>query len=73
MLQKSQPSSWLLQGPKRSWIDSDLFEEWFREQDRKFERQNQKVLLIVDNCPAHPDVGGLKVIDQCFCHPMRHL
>ena len=25
-------------GQKKSWMDSDLFEEWVRELDRKFER-----------------------------------
>ena len=40
-------------GQKKSWMDSDLFEEWVRELDRKFEQQNRKVVLIIDNCPAH--------------------
>ena len=56
-------------GQKKSWMDSDLFEEWVREQDRKFECENQKILLIVDNCPAHPQIGGLKAIEMCFLPP----
>ena len=51
---------------KKSWMDSDLFEEWVRELDRKFEQQNRKVVLIIDNCPAHPAIGGLKAIHLCF-------
>ena len=54
---------------KKSWMDSDLFEYWVREQDKTFERQNRKVLLIVDNCPAHPKIGGLKAIELCFLPP----
>ena len=50
-------------------MDSDLFEEWVREQDRKFECENRKILLIVDNCLAHPQIGGLKAIDMCFLPP----
>ena len=50
-------------------MDSDLFEEWVREQDRKFECENRKILLIVDNCPAHPQIGGLKAIEMCFLPP----
>ena len=53
-------------GQTKGWVDNDLFEEWVHEQDRKFECQNRKVLLIVYNFPAHPDVGGLKAIDLCF-------
>ena len=54
---------------KKSWMDSDLFEEWVRELDRKFEQQNQKFVLIIDNCPAHPAIGGLKIIQLCFLPP----
>ena len=56
-------------GQKKSWMDSDLFEDWVREQAKTFERQNRKVLLIVDNCPAHPKIGGLKAIELCFLPP----
>ena len=50
-------------------MDSDLFENWVREQDNNFEGQNRKVLLIVDNCPAHPEIGGLKAIELRFLPP----
>ena len=56
-------------GQKKSWMDSDLFEEWIREFDRKFEQQNRKVVLIIDNCPAQPAIGGLKAIQLCFLPP----
>ena len=56
-------------GQKKSWMDSDLFEEWVREVDRKFEQQNRKVVLIIDNCPAHPAIGGLKAIQLIFLPP----
>ena len=50
-------------------MEIDLFEDWVCEQDKKFEGQNQKVLMIVDNCPAHPEIGGLKEIELCFLLP----
>lgn len=50
-------------------MDSGLFEDSVCEQDNKFERQNQKVFLIVDNCPAHFGIGGLKMIELCFLSP----
>ena len=56
-------------GQKKSWMDSDLFKEWVRELDRKFEQQNRKVVLITDNCPGHPAIGGLTAIELCFLPP----
>ena len=49
---KSLPCRYRAQ--KKSWINSELFEEWVREQDEKFENEGRKVALIIDNCPAHP-------------------
>jgi len=39
---------------KKSWMNSELFEEWVRELDRKFVGEGRKIALIVDNYPAHP-------------------
>ena len=50
-------------------MDSTLFEEWVRELDCQFEKESQKVALIVDNCTAHPEIGGLKAIDLFFLPP----
>ena len=69
MLQKFEISSLPLQGLKKSWEDIDLFEDWVREQDNKFEGQNRKVLLIVNNCTAYPEVGGLKAFGLYFLPP----
>ena len=47
---------------KKSWMNGDLFTEWVQELDRKYAAQDRKIALIVDNCPAHPKVDGLKAI-----------
>ena len=54
---------------KKSWMDSALFEEWVRELDRKFVREGRKIVLIVDNCPAHPHIEGLDTIQLVFFPP----
>ena len=54
---------------KEAWMDGTLFEEWLHELDRKFEMQGRKVFTIVDNCPAHPEVSGLKAINLQFLPP----
>ena len=54
---------------KRAWMDGTLFEEWLHELDRKFKMQQRKVVMIVDNCPAHPEDSGLKAINLQFLPP----
>ena len=43
----------------KSWISSELFEERVKEIDRNFGDQKRKITLIIDNCPAHPDVPAI--------------
>ena len=50
-------------------MDWALFEEWLRELDRKFEMQGGKVVMIVNNCPAHLEVSGLKAVNLQFLPP----
>lgn len=59
----------LYKSQKKSWMDSALFEEWVRGQDRKFECEGRKIALIVDNCPAHPAISNLKAINLVFLPP----
>ena len=54
---------------KKAWMDGTLFEEWLHELDRSFEMQGRKVIMIVDNYPAHSEVSGLKAINLQFLPP----
>ena len=56
---KSLPCRYRAQ--KKSWMNSELFEEWVREQDEKFENEGRKVALIIDNCPL---IQQLKISNQ---------
>ena len=38
----------------------------YRNSYKKFEKENCKVILIVDNCPAHPIIEGLKAVKLVF-------
>ncbi|GFT06051.1 tigger transposable element-derived protein 4 [Trichonephila clavipes] len=38
----------------RSWMTGDLFKNWIHQLDAIFGKQKRKVILFVDNCPAHP-------------------
>ena len=44
---------------KKSWMDSILFKEWVREVDRRFIKEGQKIVLLVDNCPVHLSIDNL--------------
>ena len=54
---------------QKSWMDSTLFEEWVREINRKFQRENRKIAMIIDNCPAHPDVQDISNVTLLFLPP----
>ena len=32
-------------------------------------KENRKVIIIVDNCPAHPIIEGLKAVELVFLLP----
>ena len=54
---------------KKSWMDSQLFEEWVREQDRNFALEGRMVALLIDNCTAHPNFENRKSIALYFIPP----
>ena len=41
---------------KNAWKDADIFSGTLGRFDRALGVQNRKVLLLLDNCSAHPDV-----------------
>ena len=53
---------------KKSWMTSDLFENWLKKFDRKMRLEDRKILLLLDNAPAHPQVK-LNNIKLAFLPP----
>ena len=53
----------------KAWMNSDLFTSWVQSFDAKMHRQRRNVQLIVDNCPAHPKISGLKSTELMFLPP----
>ena len=53
--------------PKESpgWI----LKYYVRKLDKKFDAEGRKIVLIIDNCPAHPNVDNLKAIQLVFLPP----
>lgn len=64
---KSLPVQYLAN--RKAWMTSDIFENWLRKLDRKFERESRKILLLVDNSPAHPKLKNLRAITLKFLPP----
>ena len=54
---------------KKSWMDSTLFEEWVREIDVKLQKENRKIVLVIDNCPTHPTIADLSNVKLIFLPP----
>ena len=54
---------------KKSWMNSEIFEEWVPKLDRKFRADDRKIALIIDNCPAHPSISNLTNVQIVFLPP----
>ena len=54
---------------KKSWMNSEIFEEWARKLDRKFRADDRKIALIIDNCPAHLSISNLTIVQIIFLSP----
>ena len=51
---------------QKGWMNSFLFEKWLRELDDQLTR---RIGMVIDNCPAHPHIQGLKNIKLVFLPP----
>jgi hypothetical protein len=54
---------------QKAWMTSELFTEFVRSLDQQMQSKNRKVALILDRCPAHPKVAGLKNVELFFLPP----
>ena len=57
------------QSQRKSWMDSILFEEWVRDVNKKFQAEERKVALIIDNSPAHAIIENLPHASFFFLPP----
>ena len=51
---------------KKSWMNSEIFEEWVRKLDRKLRADDRNIVLIIDNCPAHPSISNLTNVQLVY-------
>ena len=50
-------------------MTSDIFKTWLHDFDREMLLKGRKVLMLVDNCPAHPVIQGLRAVELLFLPP----
>ncbi|XP_017050529.2 tigger transposable element-derived protein 4-like [Drosophila ficusphila] len=56
-------------GNRRAWMTSTIFINWVRGWNAELKKQRKKILLLVDNCPAHPTISDLTNITLVFLPP----
>ena len=54
---------------KKACMTSEIFVKSVTKFDKTCQRQRRKCTLIVDNCPAHPKMKGLKNVTLFFLPP----
>ena len=54
---------------KKAWMNSNLFSDWLKDLDKKMTRANRKILLFIDNCPAHNIIPPLVSVEVKFFPP----
>ncbi len=53
---------------KKAWMTGEIFREWLKKLDRIMILKKRKIVMIVDNCTAHPIVE-LEHIKLIFLPP----
>lgn len=64
---KSLPTEYVAN--KKAWMTSEFFINWLHQVDKQMTKRKRRIVMIVDNCPAHPHVPGLKSIKLVFLPP----
>lgn len=54
---------------RKAWMTSDVFIKWVRDWYRELTKKKTKVLLLVDNCPAHLSINDSRSITLIFLPP----
>lgn len=54
---------------RHAWMTSELFKNWIQQLDTMFGKQKRKIILFVDNCPAHPKDIPVTNIKLAFLPP----
>ncbi|NXF03129.1 TIGD4 protein, partial [Smithornis capensis] len=53
----------------RAWMTPEVFEQWMRKLDNRFQAQQRQVIILVDSLPSHTEVKNLKSVKLLFFPP----
>lgn len=55
----------------KAWMTGEIFGNWIKAIDKEMKAQKRKIVMFVDNCPAHPPAIGktLKNVELVFFPP----
>jgi hypothetical protein len=54
---------------KRAWMTGELFSSLLLSWNQDLAKDKRKILLVIDNCPAHPKLANLEWIEVVFLPP----
>lgn len=54
---------------KKAWMTGDLFKEYVKWLNKKMRLLSRKIVLVVDNCPAHIDMPAQSNVEVVFLPP----
>ncbi|XP_061379926.1 tigger transposable element-derived protein 4-like [Danaus plexippus] len=54
---------------RKAWMTPDIFEKVLRKWDSRLRNNKKKIILFIDNCPAHPKIENLTNIKLAFLPP----
>ena len=57
---------WRYRAHAESWMDSLLLETCAKELNNRFVSEDRKVAFIIEHCPAHTKIEGLKAVELIF-------
>lgn len=57
------------QSNNKAWMTSEIFTKFLQDWDKELTKSRKKILLLIDNCAAHPNVQNLVSIELCFLPP----
>ena len=51
---------------RNAWMTSRIFQQWITHWDVALIREKREILVLVDNCPAHPNINSQKILGSNF-------
>lgn len=53
----------------KAWMTSKLFEDWLKNLNKKMKKEKRKIVLFIDNCPAHSTIPKMENVKIEFLPP----